>query len=231
MAAPTTLEIVGHNGQPVPNTCLRQQEGADQVGLVLPGLRYTCQMPLLYYASRVLLARHADVLWVEQAYHLLPGFQQLWGVPLPGSEHERRLFDDAAAAYRAVLRQSSYQRVAVIGKSLGTLSMSHLLTSEPALADARAVWLTPLLRDERVCVALRKAPQPSLIVIGSADGSYEPALLDEIRASDRRRVLVIDGADHSLEIRNDMTRSLHVLGQVMDAIESFLSEPPPATRD
>ncbi len=174
-------------------------------------------MPLLYYASRLLLAPHADVLWVEYAYHLVAGFR-----PLPGWLDERRLFDDAVAAFEAAIRQRPYQKVTVIGKSLGTLGMTHLMT-EKALAGARAVWLTPLLRDERVRTRLGQAPQFSLIVIGTADGSYDPALPGEFEEVPLRRVLVVDGADHGLEIGDDMGRSLQVMAQVLDAIEASLA--------
>ncbi len=193
-----TLEIVGHGGERIPNTYLKQQENASHLGLVLPGIRYTCRMPLLYYASRLLLARHADVLWVEYAYHLRAGFRRL-----PGSLDERRLFEDAVAASEAALRQHPYQQVTVVGKSLGTLSMAHRMTDK-VLAGARGIWLTPLLRDERARARLREAPHFSLIVIGTADGQYDPTQLGAFQEMPLRRVLLVDGADHGLEIRDDM---------------------------
>jgi hypothetical protein len=126
------------------------------------------------------------------------------------------------AAFEAAIRQRPYQQVTVVGKSLGTLSMTHLMT-EKAPAGARAVWLTPLLRDERVRTCLREAPQFSLIVIGTADGQYDPALVGVLQEIPLRRVLVIDRADHGLEIKHDMGRSLQVMAKVLDAIEASLA--------
>ena len=43
-----------------------------------------------------------------------------------------------------------YERVVLIGKSLGTLAMGHLLTMADPPPNVGAVWLTPLLSNERL---------------------------------------------------------------------------------
>lgn len=142
MYSVNTLEISGYRNQPVPNTFFKQDEETRQVAILLPGWEHTCHMPLLYYPARLLLALGADVLQVEYAYNLRTDFQAL-----PNSERLQWLFTDAAAC-SAALTQYTYEQVTLIGKSIGTLAMGHLLTTEPRLAQA--VWLTPLLRNDRL---------------------------------------------------------------------------------
>jgi len=217
MYAFDTLEIPGYHGEPVPNTFFRQAQEARHAAIVLPGIGYTCQMPLLYYPTRLLLDQGADVLWVEYAYNKRSGFQTL-----SSSEQERWLRTDVNAACRAVLTQRSYQQVTVIGKSLGTVAMGDLLTTEAMFAHAQAIWLTPLLRHDRLREQIQRSGHRSLFVIGTADPHYHATYLDNVRAATRGDTVVIEGADHSLEISGDVLQSLTVMEQVLRAIQTFL---------
>jgi len=214
----TTLPITGYRAEPVPNTFHRQDGEAHHVAILLPGVAYTCHMPLLYYPTRLLLALGADVLWVEYAYHRRADFQAL-----SEAERERWFITDVTAACQAALAQRPYQQIALIGKSLGTLAMGHLLTEDAELAQARAVWLTPLLRNSRLRTQIQHTHQRSLFVIGTADSHYDPAHLAEMQRATGGQVCVIDGADHSLEIEGDIWRSLQAIEQVMRAIQTFLT--------
>jgi pimeloyl-ACP methyl ester carboxylesterase len=217
MYALTTLEITGYRGEPVPNTFFRQPQEARHIAIVLPGIGYTCQMPLLYYPTHLLLDRGAEVLWIEYAYGRRADFQTA-----PASEQERWLLADVTAASRAVLTQRTLQQVTVIGKSLGTLAMGYLLTSEPMFAHARAIWLTPLLRNDRLRAQLQSCAHRSLFLIGTADPHYNPTYLTEVQAAGQGETVVIDKADHSLEIPGNVLASLHIMEQVLRAIERFL---------
>src|SRR5437764_5532593 len=141
MYGATTLAITGYRDEPVPHTFLRQDEAARHVAILLPGLGYSCEMPLLYYPSRLLLARGADVLRVEYAYQLRADFKAAIA-----AEQERRVVADVTAACQAVLSQRAYEQVTFVAKSLGTLALGPVLTADARLARAHAVWLTPLLR-------------------------------------------------------------------------------------
>ncbi|MER3459557.1 MAG: hypothetical protein C4309_13855, partial [Chloroflexota bacterium] len=85
----TTLQISGYQGEPVPNTFFQHGGATDHIAIVLPGVRYTCPMPLLYYPTRLLLSMGADVLWVEYTYDQRPGF---WA--LSEAERERWFITD-----------------------------------------------------------------------------------------------------------------------------------------
>jgi hypothetical protein len=39
----------------VPNTFFHQEINNGHLALILPGLNYTCDMPLLYYATQIML--------------------------------------------------------------------------------------------------------------------------------------------------------------------------------
>jgi len=212
------LEISGYQNELVPNTFFRQDEEASHLAILLPGWEYTCQMPLLYYPARLLLAMGTDVLQVEYIYNLRADFQAL-----PGSEQQQWLFSDASAATSTALAQRNYKRVTLIGKSIGTVAMGHLLTTEPRLKEAKAVWLTPLLKNEKLRTQIQQYGQHSLFVIGTADPHYNPTHLDEVKQATKGEAVVIEGADHSLEIKGEIIKSLKAIEQVIDAIKAFFS--------
>ena len=213
-----TLDVMGYRGEPVPHTFLRQPGDADHAGILLPGLRYTCDMPLLYYPARLLSDLGADVLRVEYAYDRRADFQAL-----PEAEQNRWFLADVGAACRAILAQRAYQRITLIGKSIGTLAMGLLLASEPAFTQAAAIWLTPLLAQRALREQIRQHRGRSLIIIGTADRYYNPDHLAEVQSATGGAAVVVDGGDHSLNIKGDVLHSLQALEQVMQAIRSFLA--------
>ena len=219
MVSSQTLKIVGFRDERVPNTFLRQDSEAEHVALLLPGLRYTCDMPLLHYSVRLLLHLGADALRVEYAYDRRADYQAL-----ADADQERWFFTDVCAACHAALAQRSYRRITLIGKSMGTLAMGHLLTTEPALARAEAIWLTPLLTQDALRKQMRQHRGRALFAIGTADPFYDADALAELRAATGGDVVVVEDADHSLEIKDDVIRSVQALEQVMRAVVEILAK-------
>ncbi|MGH2561754.1 MAG: hypothetical protein ACRDJH_22025, partial [Thermomicrobiales bacterium] len=181
------LSITGHRGEPVPNELVRQDGKTDHLALLLPGFGYTCDMPLFYYAESLLLDAGVDVFRVEYAYNRREDF-----LDLPPDGQRAWLLDDVTAAFRSALSQRPYRDLTVIGKSLGTLAMGHLLTTEPPTARTRAVWLTPLLSEDRLRAQMMDFDGRSLLVIGVSDPHYDVAHIDELRTAGHDTV-IIDG--------------------------------------
>lgn len=213
----TTLEIAGYRGEPVPNTLLRQADEARYLGIVLPGWGYTADRPVLYYPGLVLLNRGADLLRVEYNYVRRPEY-----LAAEAEERERWLMADVTAALEAGLAQRAYDEVTLVGKSIGTLAMGRLLASDARLKGAHAVWLTPLLRDERLLGEIQRWAGHSLFVVGTADPHYSPPHLEAAVAATHGRQVRIEGADHSLEIAGSAAQTVEAMEKVVRALEMFL---------
>jgi hypothetical protein len=213
----TSLTISGYRDEPIPNTFIRQDNTTPHLAILFPGYGYRVTMPLLYYPQRLLVGRGADVLCVEYAYDRHPGFRNL-----TEAEWDRWFSADIEAACDAGLAQRPYQRLTLVGKSLGTLATAHLLTTDTRLERADCVWLTPLLHNERQRAQIVKAKPRSLFVVGTADTHYDRAVLRELEQATGGQSVVIEGADHSLEIEGSVPRSLDALRQVLDALAGFL---------
>jgi predicted alpha/beta-hydrolase family hydrolase len=217
MATATTLTIQGYRDEAVPNRFLRPQGAINHLAVLLPGFGYTLDMPLFYYAQNLLLERGWDVLRVEYAYNTHPEFQTL-----PEMERNQWLLADTTAAWRAGLGQRTYDRVVLIGKSLGTLAMGHLLTMADPPPNVGAVWLTPLLAEERLRQQISQYGGPSLFVIGTADPHFDPVVLEKMQVATIGEAVVVRNADHGMDIPGDPIASVRAVERVVEALNLFL---------
>jgi hypothetical protein len=165
--------------------------------VVLPGVRYFSQAPLLWFAREAAQAGGWSVLELSER--------------APADEQPFQWMRDRA---KRALEAASADTVAVIGKSLG--SAAAPLVAERALP---AVWLTPLLIRPEVVAALDGSTAPALLVGSTADPTWANGEQPE---GDGIEVLEFEGLDHSLQVEGDPLASLDVLRQVTERIRAFL---------
>jgi hypothetical protein len=212
----TTISIRGYGGRSVPNRLFRQA-GAQRLALILPGLRYTCDMPLLFYPARLMLQRGAAVLQVHSDY------TQAAYQSASRSEQAHWLAEDTQAAYQAGLAAGDFRELILIGKSIGTLALASLVAGG---VEAPSIWLTPLLRQSRLVEAALQQKGPALFIGSSSDPTFDPAQMQHIQDAGKGEGLVFPGADHSLEIPGDVLTSLGIMRQVVERIQAFLNQLP-----
>ncbi len=180
-------EAVLHEGDPA------------RCALILPGVRYFSQAPLLWFAREAAQAAGWSVLELSER--------------APAGEAPFEWMRERAAS---ALDATSAETVAVIGKSLG--SAAAPLVAERGIA---AVWLTPLLVRPDVVAALASSGAPALLVGSSADPTWSDG---ERPSGESVSVLEFDGLDHSLQVERDPLTSLDVLRQVTERIGDFLRD-------
>jgi predicted alpha/beta-hydrolase family hydrolase len=217
MNTPRTLDIRGYEDRSVANVFFHQATETNHLAIVYPGAGYTAQMPVLYYPTKVLLNQNADVLRVDYAY-LKPEYQAA------DEQKQREWFEaDVLATYEVGLQQRRYEQVTLIGKSLGTLALGHVLTAKRP-QKAKCVWLTPLLGIDRLYDQIMASRQAGLFVIGTSDSHYHKNRLAEIEVVTQSKCVTIAGADHSLEIANNVVETIKAQIRIVEAIEAFLRE-------
>jgi hypothetical protein len=167
--------------------------------VVLPGMQYTTQAPLLWFAREAAEQRRFTVLEVLDS---LPDGADPAGW---ARDRARRALDHAAA---------HASEVVVVGKSLASTAAG--LAADRLLP---AIWLTPLLNQPRVVDDVARASRPALLAGGSADEAWRP---DALPDSGLLEIVHLDGLDHSLQRPGDPAASLQALRAVTDRIGRFL---------
>jgi hypothetical protein len=175
-----------------------QHEGdPERCVVLLPGVRYFSQAPLLWFAREAAQAGGWSVLEVDER---APGDQEPFAWMRAQAEH--------------ALKSTAAEKVVVVGKSLA--SAAAPLVADHGLA---AVWLTPLLNRPDVVEALAAATAPALAIGSPADPSWGDG---ELPDNELLEVLELPGLDHSLQVSRDPLASLDVLRDATAAVGAFL---------
>lgn len=211
------LAIAGYHEQPVPHAFVRNDGPRTGFAVFLPGFGYTCDMPLFYYSGLLLLGIGMDILRADYAYNRIPDFRAL-----PVAEQHERINADVAAVLAAANLEAGDNEIVVIAKSIGTRALARWLTSDPARNPARIIWLTPLLKEEAVRLAIQQTTTPSFVVTGAADSHYDAAILTDFAERPSTTSIVIPDANHSLDVGLDPIASIHALQLVLAAIRDFI---------
>jgi predicted alpha/beta-hydrolase family hydrolase len=101
--------------------------------------------------------------------------------------------------------------------------MLQMLESHHFRKEVRLVWLTPAHALSTIVDYLTKNQIESLFVVGTEDHFYDASKYSELKALPNVRVEVISAADHSLDVKDDVSASLRILQHTIDSIRSFLS--------
>jgi pimeloyl-ACP methyl ester carboxylesterase len=188
----------------------REAKPARRGGAVLlPGLGYHPEKPLLHYTTKVLRTSGYPVLEVWYRYDAAAA-----------AEFEDCARADGVAACRAAAERGG--PALIVGKSLGTRHLAELVWAGE-LDDVATVWLTPLLTHAAVVDALAARTAPTLVVAGGQDDATPPDAVDRLRheAAPTTHVVTVAGADHGLE-RTAPRDSVDALGEVVDALAGFV---------
>jgi hypothetical protein len=168
--------------------------------VVLPGVAYFSQAPLLWFAREAAQSQGWSVLELTER--------------APAGEDPFTWMRDRAGRALAAATDSA-ERVAVIGKSLASAASG--LVADRGLA---AVWLTPLLNRPEVVDSIGASTAPTLLVGSPADPTWAEG---SIPGRDGLLVLEIGGLDHSLQVPGDPQASLDTLGDVTRQIGAFIA--------
>ena len=210
----SSLEISIQKELPLSNKYIQQKTTPESLALIFPGLGYTCDMPLLYYTAELFLDQGRDIL-------------QLWSTPdfksLSQAEQTQHLLEYSEALLIEGKNSGSYKEFVLVGKSMGTLTMTLLLTKFPELLKETTIWFTPLVNLPPVSQALLSSTGPAFVAGSDVDPTFDQNAVSQIKSMPNANTLVINDADHSLEIPGDPLSSIQVLSRVMTDLASFSS--------
>jgi hypothetical protein len=165
--------------------------------VLLPGVRYFSQAPLLWFAREAAQAGGWTVVEVDER--------------APADEEP---FDwMLGQAARALEAAGDAGTVVTVGKSLGSIAAT--------IHDGPAIWLTPLLVRPEIVEALRATRAPTLLVGSPDDPTWGDGTVPVNPALD---VLELPGLDHSLQVSGSPASSLDVIRTVTERVASWLAE-------
>jgi dienelactone hydrolase len=208
------LETV--DGHPLVHKYYRHDEKPEGLLVTLPGNHYGVDGPLLYYPGKVLGNAGWDTLaitygfqsrGIEFSYEIIPNVVQ-----------------ECQAAIGRVVAEGEYERIALMGKSLGAFVILQVCTSEKALGFSRMVYLTPPLGMPLFDQMLQQSRQPALLALGTKDRFYNVEALEELRKVRTFNLTLIEGVDHSMDVAGDLDASLEAVRMVTRDVVKFITD-------
>lgn len=184
---------------------------SSDLAVVLPGAGYSFREPLLRYSIQVLLKRGYRVLALDKVY----GDDPAWRSLTVEQDARKIVEDDTLKVFEQIQSRFPETVNLLLGRSLGTFAIACLLERE-LVAPKKIIWQTPALGSK--WATMRDCKIPGFGILGTADHYYRQAI--ENMPKDR---IIVENADHGMEIPGDPIRSIEVLKQVMLATEEWIS--------
>lgn len=185
-----------------------------KLAVIFPGIGYTADKPLLYYARRIAAEQGFEIMTIPYS-----GFPKKIKGDQKRMEESFRIALDQSEQHLAGVDLCAYDDVLFIGKSIGTIAAAKIASDSPAKAKIRLILFTPL--EETFAFSIGKA----IAFTGTDDPwvgkekSPVPGICEEKGIP---CILVLD-ANHSLESK-DSFADLKELYRVMKETDHFIRE-------
>jgi len=168
--------------------------------VLFPGKRYSCDLPLLYFAECVYRDAGYDILRLS--------YPEIEFEGNPGKEvYEEIQKSVLAQAKKAKL--DSYEEAVFISKSMGTVAAGWLETKTET--KVRQIYLTPLAE---TLPYMKGKKNISAVVQGTADKWLDPEVLDAFCREEGLRLVRFRDVGHRLEAKGDIQKSIRDFAKV-----------------
>ena len=193
-----------------------------RIAVIFPGMGYTKDRPLLYYAGRIARSCGYELVYIE--YEEVSWNKELLKDHSKMTEIFKKCIDSAEKAI-ADVDLSAMEDVLFISKSIGTVIAAAIAKRHSAAV--RQICFTPI---EQFGDFIEEGS--ALVFYGTADPFADPGSIEIICREKSLEAYGIDGANHSLEV-NDVKKDIENLGVVMGKVaDRFFSLPiPPPDAD
>ena len=189
---------------------------SEKLVIFLPGFGYNNDMPLFYYSTLLFENKGYDILKINYKYNENKDFQS-------ADSEEKKLWmkTDIESSFNQMIN-NNYKEIIFVCKSIGTIGGIEMIKSKLMPENLKFVWLTPLIHIKEVTDVLVKNPFKSLIILGTNDFCFKKENFELLKNNKNNEFYLIEGANHSLEIENNLKESLTELYNVIKNIEKFV---------
>lgn len=173
-----------------------------KLAVILPGLGYHCDKPLLYYTKKYLKNKEYKI--KEISYHNLPEWDKD-SLPQIG----KIVIKQAIKAFEKI-NQKDYEQIIFVSKSIGSLAACYL--AKQTDISWKHICFTPI--DETIPLL---KPGKTIVFSGTKDPLVDGNNLKEICEKKKIPLYLIEGGNHSLET-GEVIHDIKQLKKIMEVI-------------
>lgn len=185
---------------------------SEKLAVILPGIGYHKDKPLLYYASRIAQCCGYTAMYI--AYHDMP--QKIRG-DAEMMQKAALLACRQTAEQMESVHPEKYREVLLIGKSIGTVAAAQYAADNNICA--KQIWYTPLMHTFSI------TPPPAgecIAFLGEDDPWSDVSQLKTAAKQLQMPLYLYPECNHSLEC-GDIIRNIENLKKIMEITSDFIS--------
>lgn len=216
------LNLKGNDGRIIQNSLWTGEEPSEKLAVFLPGFRYPAESPLFHFCKLHLLTGGWSILTVDYRYNEMPHF-----LSLIDEKQDEYFFKEIKIIQKQLEEQLSYKEYCFVAKSLGTSFLYKMMKNNLAFiqrAPCQFVWLTPGELNREICQMIIEKKHSSLYAIGDNDPYFDRALLEKVKNELGDKCLILPGAGHIFEEKNNVQKTMENTMEVIRFIQGNISK-------
>jgi hypothetical protein len=191
-------------------------EKADSIGIIFSGDHYTISNPFLYYSRNILFEKKIDYIGFNFDYSSNKKY-------VNGNDaYQKSINEEDCSLTFSLFKEIevNYKKIFLIAKSSG---LKHILkiakySLSPKLCT---IIFTPGFDWKDYIESTSETAIVQLIIAGTKDKLFKVENLEMIEKNIRNKIVLLDNADHSLEVDN-IVLDLSNLCNVMNIVEKYI---------
>lgn len=192
---------------------LERADTMSKIAVIFPGMGYTKDRPLLYFAGKIAKSWGYELVFVE--YEDVSWDKELLKDHSKMAEILKKCIDSAEKTL-ADIELNASEDILFISKSIGTVIAAAVAKRHSA--SVRQICFTPI---EQFGDFIEEGN--GLVFYGGSDPFANPDVIGQICRKKSLEAYRIDGANHSLEV-NDVKKDIENLAFVMDKVTDKITD-------
>lgn len=178
------------------------------IAVLFPGVKYSCDKPLLNYARKSAASLGCDTLCISYLKELEIG-----------NINKNDIYNISKGCLNLIkkyLKLKDYENIFFISKSVGTIAAGKI-TEELGFDNIYNIYLTPV----KYTIPFIKYGT-NLTITGSKDNFFSMDDINSLDGFKNSELHIIKDADHSLEVKDDLDKNLDILKNVIHLCNNFI---------
>ena len=201
------IKIPSFWGVSLENLLLSQN--SDILTIILPGMGYTKDKPLLNFSSKLSINKGYDVLFIEYGFQVAKK-----SLDINNSDEINYLLEETIKSIKSVLNKK-YKKIVFIAKSIGTVITTKICDKFDEF-DQIHILLTPV-NDTYI----NKTKYKTLVITGTEDPMINKIYINKMLEDTNTKLIKIERGNHSLEC-SDVFMSIDMIKKSIKEVDNFL---------
>lgn len=184
-------------------------QNSDILTIILPGMGYTKDKPLLNFLSKLSINKGYDVFSIEYGFQLAKK-----SLNINDSDEVSYLLKETIESIQCILKKT-YKKIIFIGKSIGTV-ITTKISDKFNEFDQIHILLTPVN-----ATYINKVRYKTLVVTGTEDPMINKIYIDKMMEDKNIKLVTIERGNHSLEC-SDVFMSIDMIKKSIQEVDNFL---------